>query len=170
AADQTRADLFVCIAITRVEAPHEPDHDFLLRVFGGLLLDPEAVGNIQRQRLFREHMLAGLEALNDLVRMQRGRRRQENRVQFRVCKQVLVIAVEVLDPELIPRPLEFAGDRTASRDEFGTQCSMREIQCMALPHASDTSYAYAKRCIHPRTSLTRSPRRILHNTPLRGTR
>src|SRR4051812_15716535 len=106
-------------------------------------------------------MFAGVQPLDDLVGMQRGWRHQEDRIQFRMCKQILVIAVKMFYAELVPRPFQFAGYRAAGRDQFRTQRPVRKVKSMALSHASDAGDAQTKRSVHHASlpGLTRSTTR-----------
>ena len=147
-ADQPGFDLVPGIAIARVETAHEADHDFLLRVLRRLLLDLEAIRDIQRQRLFREHVLAGLQALDDLVGVQGRRRHQEHRVESRMREQVRVVPVQIFDVEFFPGPFELGGNRAAGRHELGAESAMCKIQRMALSHTPDAGNTYTKRSVH----------------------
>ena len=68
-----------------------------------------AVGEIERQRLFTEYMLARLERLDDLFSVQRRRRHEEYGVNLRVAEEFAVVMVEALDAEAFPRPAALVG-------------------------------------------------------------
>ena len=82
-ADLPRLDLVVGVAIARIEAAAVADHHLQLRMLRRLGIDALAVGELERQRLFAEDVLAGLQRLDDLLGVQRRRRHEEHRVDGR---------------------------------------------------------------------------------------
>ena len=92
AADRAGPDLVVGVAIAGVEPAHVADHRLLPRMLRRDRLHAQAIGEVERERLFREHVLAGLERRDDLVGVQRGRRREEHGVEPRMGEHCGVIA------------------------------------------------------------------------------
>ncbi len=150
AADRACLDLLPHVAVARIEAAHVADHDLLPRMFRGLRFHALTIRKIQRERLLREHVLAGLQRGDDLVGVQRRRRHQDDRVESGVCEQLREVGVRGRDAERVARPGEFVGDRAARRDEFRTLHALRKVRRVPFAHAAEAGNPDAKgRCDHP---------------------
>ena len=141
---QPRLDLVVRIAIAGIEAASVADHHLELGPPQSLPLHALAVGHLQRQRLFAEHVLARLQALDDLRGMQRRRRDQEHRIDFRVGQHRRVVGVAARDAELLLRPGELFGDGAAGGDQLGARHALREILGVAAAQATQARDADAQ--------------------------
>ena len=71
------------VAIARVEAAHEADHHLEVGLQRRFRLDAPAFGDVERQRLFAEDVLARTQRIDDLLRVQRRRRDDEYRIDVR---------------------------------------------------------------------------------------
>ena len=125
----------------RIEAAHEADHHFLPRVARGLVLDAPAVGEVERKRLFREHVLARLQRRDDLVGVQRRRRHQEHGVEARMREHRGVVAEHVRHAELVARPRKLLRHRAARGDELGACHLAGEHRRVTLAEAAETGNA-----------------------------
>ena len=92
----------------------------------GLVLDAAAVGEVERERLLAEDVLAGAQRRDDLVGVQRRRRDQEHRVEPRMREHRVVVLEHVRDAEHVTRPCALVGDRAAGGDELGAPDLPRE--------------------------------------------
>ena len=81
------------VAIARVEAAHEADHHLEVRLQRGFRLDALAFADVERQRLFAEHVLARAQRVDDLLRVQRRRRDEEHRVDVRLREHLRIVGV-----------------------------------------------------------------------------
>src|SRR6185503_2666049 len=141
---QPRLDLVVGIAIAGIEAAAVADRHLELGPPQSLPLHALAVGHLQRQRLFAEHVLARLQALDDLRGMQRRRRDQEYRFDFRVGQHRRVFGVAARDAELLLRPGELFGDGAAGGDQVRARRALREILGVAAAQATQARDADAQ--------------------------
>ena len=143
-ADEPGLHLGVGVAVARIEAPAVADHHLELRVLRGFGLDTPAFREVEGQGFFAEHMLACLQAGDDVAGMKRSRRDQEHGVDVVLREHRLVVRVEVPQPERISRPVELFGERTARGDEFNPRHALGEILRMAAE-------ARARGCVHSST-------------------
>ena len=144
-ADHARLDLLPCIAIAWVETASIADHHLEPRLSRRLRGDAMTIGKLQRQRLFAEHMLAGMNRLDQLLRVKRCRRDQKHRVDLRIAQKIRIVAVQSLDAEMAAGPFQLAGDRTAGGDELCARHSLGEILGVTAAEASEADDAGAKR-------------------------
>ena len=105
-------------------------------------------------------MLARVQRVDDLLRMQGGRRDQEHGVEVRLGEQLGVIGESARDAELALRPFDFARQRTAGGGERCARHAAREILRVAAAHAAEAGNADAKRRLH-RSTIRRSRQEIV---------
>ena len=145
--DQAGADLVVRVAVAWVEAAAVTDHHlepWMLRRHG---FDAPALAKIERERLFAEHVLAGVKRLNDVLGMQRRRRDQEYRVDVGLSEERRIIGVKIAHRQRVFRPGKLVGDRAARGDKLGRGYALREILGVAAAEAAKADDADAQtRC------------------------
>ena len=76
------------LGVGGIEPPHEADHHDLSGTSGRFRDGAVAIGGIERQRFLAEHMLAGPDAVDHLVGVQRGRRHQPHGVEIAMSEQL----------------------------------------------------------------------------------
>ena len=147
-ADRALCNTIVGIAVARVEAADESDH--YLEVWETLrfALNPKALIEVQRQRLFRKHVLARVQRINDLLRVQRRRRHEKNGVDVGTRKHRRVFRKRVLDTERLLGPCALFVHRTASGDERRAGYATREILGVSPAHPTQAGDADAQRVFH----------------------
>ncbi len=99
-------------------------------------LDATAFGDVERERLFAEDVLARLQSRDDLLGMKRGRRDQEDRVDVALREHHFIIRVEVAHAERFSRPGQLFGERAASSDELSALHALGEILRVAAAEAA----------------------------------
>ena len=77
-------------------------------------------------------MLAGAQGGDDLVRMQRGGRDEEDGVQARMGQQGVVVGIAGGDAELAGGPVQFGRHGAAGGDDFGIRHALRQVDGVAL--------------------------------------
>ncbi len=104
-------------------------------------LDRKAFGEVHRQRLFAEHVLAGLQSGDHLLRVQRVRRHQEDRVDVAIGEQRGVVVVQRLDPQRRGGPGALLGRRAAGGHELRAGHAQRQVLGMALAQPAEADDA-----------------------------
>src|SRR6195952_1473375 len=158
-ADNALANLVEGIAITRVETAHETDHDLQLRESRAFFDNPIALRQIQRQRFFAEHMLAGAQCRDDLVGVQRRRRDEPDGIKRWILQQRLVIVVEREFGQVFHRPFTFGGNRAARGGERRARHVPREVARVTLAEPSQSNNPNPHRRFHAAPSLMIVPSR-----------
>jgi len=100
-------------------------------------LDAAAFGNVERQRLLREDVLACAQRVDDLLRVQRRRRDDEDGVDLGTREHHRVVGVELGHAELALRPFELFGDGSAHGDELALGDLVGNVLGVAAAHAAD---------------------------------
>ena len=95
-------------------------------------------------------MLAGAQSGDDLRRMQRHRRDEEQGVETRMREQIRVVLEQTCHAQRVARPLELLAERTARGDEFGAGHAEGQVLGVAAPHAAhpDDTDVYRSNIAH----------------------
>ena len=89
-------------------------------------------------------MLARQQAVDDLLRMKRRGRDQENRLHVGLRKHRMVIAMQIRNAKRIARPRQLLVDGAARGDEIDVRNALREIFRVAAPEPPQADDADAQ--------------------------
>ncbi|ABA49379.1 hypothetical protein BURPS1710b_1837 [Burkholderia pseudomallei 1710b] len=144
-ADLARRDARVRVAIARIEAAHETDRRDEMRPRARLGEHPLAFAEIERQRFLAEHVLARAQRGDDLVRVQRRRRDEPERVELGIGRERVEILVDARHGERLARPRALVGKRAARGREPRARDAPREVLRVAPAEPAEPRDADAHR-------------------------
>ena len=144
-ADAARVDELFGIGVGRIVAPHEPQHENLVRVRGDDLLRVFAFGDVDAERLLAENVEPGLQPGLDLRHMQPGWRAQEDRVQAFVLQHFSIVRVPDGSGEAHGCPFQFLRHDAAHSGQLNAGCSERDVLRMPVAQASQANHAESDR-------------------------
>ena len=153
------ADLLHRRAVRRVEAAHEADQHPLRGMPRRGGFDAQAIGDVERQRLFAEHVLAGVERGDHLVGVQRRRRDDHHRIDLRQPQQRRRSRRrrrQRLAP--IRRPRALVGHRARRGDDLGAADAPAKYLGMPASEPPQSRHRDAQRAFHACLPLSVMPR------------